>query len=138
MTPPEDWGERVAEAEKKIRALEEKLAAVEKEREAYERGCEELRAANNDMKDAHARVNEARKKGVHTLAVNMASLERKQMRMQIAEEGLRLGTIGVQRVGSAESTWAASGAILPQTRSSLQVRATISLRYVIARGILFT
>ena len=31
---------------------------------------------------------------MHKLAVNMASLERKQMRMQIAEEGLRLGTIG--------------------------------------------
>ena len=106
MTPPEDGRERVAEAEKKIRALEEKLAAAEKEREAYERGCEELRAANNDMKDAHARVNEARKKGVHKLAVNMASLERKQMRMQIAEEGLRLGTIGVQRVGSVlQEVW---------------------------------
>ena len=108
MTPPEDGRERVeiAEAEKKIRALEEKLMAVEKEREAYERGCEELRAANNELRDAHARANEARKKGVHKLAVNMAALERKQMRMQIAEEGLRLGTIGVQRVGSVlQEVW---------------------------------
>jgi len=108
MTPPEDGRERVVvtEAEKKIRALEEKLVAVEKEREAYERGCEELRAANNELRNAHARANEARKKGVHKLAVNMAALERKQMRMQIAEEGLRLGTIGVQRVGSVlQEVW---------------------------------
>ena len=43
---------------------------------------------------------------MHKLAVNMASLERKQMRMQIAEEGLRLGTIGVQRVGSVlQEVW---------------------------------
>ena len=98
-------GEREAAATK-IRALEEKLAATEKEREEYERGCEELRASNNELKREFERASEARRRGVHQLAVNLAVLERKQMRMQIAEEGLRLGTIGVQRVGSVlQEVW---------------------------------
>lgn len=91
---------------KKVKDLEEKLATAEKDREAYERACDELRALNNDLKLKHERANEARARGVHQLAVKLAALERKQMRMQIAEEGLRLGTIGVQRVGSVlQEVW---------------------------------
>jgi len=97
--------ERV-EFEKKVAALEEKLRSAQSERDEYERGCEALRQENNLIKEAHEKMNAERKSGVQKLAVNMAMLERKQMRMQIAEEGLRLGTIGVQRIGSAlQEVW---------------------------------
>ena len=98
--------EERAEFEKKVAALEEQLRSARSERDEYERGCEALRQENNEIKEAHEKMNSERMRGVQKLAVNMATLERKQMRMQIAEEGLRLGTIGVQRIGSAlQEVW---------------------------------
>jgi len=98
--------EQRVEGEKKVADLEEKLRTMRRERDEYERGCEALRQENNDIKEAHEKMIAERKRGVQKLAVSMAALERKQMRMQIAEEGLRLGTIGVQRVGSAlQEVW---------------------------------
>lgn len=98
--------EREAEHARRVKELEEKLAATERDRATFERACDEMRASNNDLKANYERVNEVRTKGVHQLAVKLAAFERKQMRMQIAEEGLRLGTIGVQRVGSVlQEVW---------------------------------
>lgn len=98
--------ERETDHARKVQALEEKLAATERDRATFERACDELRASNNNLKAEYERANEARAKGVHQLAVKLAAFERKQMRMQIAEEGLRLGTIGVQRVGSVlQEVW---------------------------------
>jgi tousled-like kinase len=109
-TPSQGYVKHVEEerdaAERRAKTLEEELEKTKKERDDLDRGCDDLRAAMSDLEKKHADESEKRRRGVHQLAVNLAALERKQMRMQIAEEGLRLGTIGVQRIGSVlQEVW---------------------------------
>ena len=109
-TPSQGYVKHVEEerdaAERRAKTLEEELEKTKKERDDLDRGCDDLRVAMSDLEKKHADESEKRRRGVHQLAVNLAALERKQMRMQIAEEGLRLGTIGVQRIGSVlQEVW---------------------------------
>ena len=109
-TPSQGYVKHVEEerdaAELRAKTLEEQLEKTKKERDDLDRGCDDLRVAMSDLEKKHADESEKRRRGVHQLAVNLAALERKQMRMQIAEEGLRLGTIGVQRIGSVlQEVW---------------------------------
>ena len=109
-TPSQGYVKQVEEerdaAELRAKTLEEQLEKTKKERDDLDRGCDDLRVAMSDLEKKHADEREKRRRGVHQLAVNLAALERKQMRMQIAEEGLRLGTIGVQRIGSVlQEVW---------------------------------
>ena len=109
-TPSQGYVKQVEEerdaAERRVKMLEEQLEKTKKERDDLDRGCDDLRVAMSDLEKKHADESEKRRRGVHQLAVNLAALERKQMRMQIAEEGLRLGTIGVQRIGSVlQEVW---------------------------------
>ena len=109
-TPSQGYVKHIEEerdaAERRAKTLEEELEKTKKERDDLDRGCDDLRVAMSDLEKKHADESEKRRRGVHQLAVNLAALERKQMRMQIAEEGLRLGTIGVQRIGSVlQEVW---------------------------------
>ena len=94
------------ESKRKASKLESELASASSRADALAAELAAARERDAAAESARAAQEASRVEGVKALAVKVAQFERQQLREKMAEVGLRLGTVSVQRAGAAlQEVW---------------------------------
>ncbi|KAB2074015.1 hypothetical protein ES319_A07G124900v1 [Gossypium barbadense] len=98
--------EEVASLHSKVAALEEDLQKCRQEASDYQNHCRLLEKELKDIKDYDQKMKPKRQKMISDLLIAVSKAERREARMKVQQDSLRLGNVGVIRAGTLISeTW---------------------------------
>ncbi|TYH09890.1 hypothetical protein ES288_A07G133700v1 [Gossypium darwinii] len=98
--------EEVASLHSKVAALEEDLQKCRQEASDYQNHCRLLEKELKDIKDYDQKMKPKRQKMISDLLIAVSKAERREARMKVRQDSLRLGNVGVIRAGTLISeTW---------------------------------
>nr|KJB09172.1 hypothetical protein B456_001G127300 [Gossypium raimondii] len=90
----------------KVAALEEDLQKCRQEASDYQNHCRLLEKELKDIKDYDQKMKPKRQKMISDLLIAVSKAERREARMKVRQDSLRLGNVGVIRAGTLISeTW---------------------------------
>ncbi|KAL1090948.1 hypothetical protein V6Z11_D07G125300 [Gossypium hirsutum] len=98
--------EEVTSLHSKVAALEEDLQKCRQEASDYQNHCRLLEKELKDIKDYDQKMKPKRQKMISGLLIAVSKAERREARMKVRQDSLRLGNVGVIRAGTLISeTW---------------------------------
>ncbi|TYI19002.1 hypothetical protein ES332_A07G133400v1 [Gossypium tomentosum] len=98
--------EEVASLHSKVAALEEDLQKCRQEASDYQNHCRLLEKELKDIKDYDQKMKPKRQKMIADLLIAVSKAERREARIKVRQDSLRLGNVGVIRAGTLISeTW---------------------------------
>ncbi|KAH1130531.1 hypothetical protein J1N35_001909 [Gossypium stocksii] len=98
--------EEVTSLHSKVAALEEDLQKCRQEASDYQNHCQLLEKELKDIKDYDQKMKPKRQKMISDLLIAVSKAERREARMKVRQDSLRLGNVGVIRAGTLISeTW---------------------------------
>ncbi|GAB2234915.1 hypothetical protein Droror1_Dr00004186 [Drosera rotundifolia] len=112
--------EEIALLHAKISALEEELRKSRMEASENKHISDQYEKELKDLKDCEHQLNSKRTKVISDLLISVSKAEREEARMNVRQDSLRLGNVGVIRAGSVLSETWEEGKTLKDINSNLR------------------
>ncbi|KAG9445206.1 hypothetical protein H6P81_016546 [Aristolochia fimbriata] len=98
--------EEVSSLRGKVASAEEELSRARKEASEHQQFCRELEKELRDIKEYEQQMKPKRLKVLSDLLISVSKSERQEARLKVRQDSLRLGNVGVVRVGTMlNETW---------------------------------
>ncbi|XP_068649924.1 serine/threonine-protein kinase TOUSLED-like [Aristolochia californica] len=98
--------EEISSLRGRVASLEDELSKARKEDSEHQQLCRELEKELRDIKEYEQQMKPKRLKVLSDLLISVSKSERQEARLKVRQDSLRLGNVGVVRVGTMlNETW---------------------------------
>ncbi|XP_076899146.1 serine/threonine-protein kinase TOUSLED-like isoform X1 [Bidens hawaiensis] len=123
--------EEITSLRAKLTTLEDDLRKARREASEYQHLSEQLEKEHKELKSNEQQVKPKRMKVISDLLISVSKAERREARMKVRHDSLRLGNVGVIRAGTVISEIWEDGQAIKDINANL--RCLLELREVIER-----